>query len=215
MNSAEASRNIGWFALPLLSLAAHSQTNIVDPSVSSSATINHSAVRLDGTFFVQGVPIPGPGSGIVTTNWTTEVFARTGECLRLDLIRPLGVLGDDLDDLELVVISPSGIVYRNDDRRRNRDLRPLVKIASAEDGWYTVRVAHFVGSGTQSNFTLLYSRYTSSSNANCANPTPPLVSGEAAAMGLSGEEEQKTKREQSSALPSPEAPEGAEEPEIP
>ena len=218
MNSAEATRNVGWFALPLLALAAHSQAmNIVDPSVSSSATINNSAVRLDGIVFAQELP-----NQRITKPWITEVLARRGECLRLDVTRPLA--SDDEDDedldLELVVISPDGIVYRNDDRDELRpdDLRPLVKIANTPStGWYTVRVAHYLGAGDQTNFTLLYARYTTG-NANCADPTPPLVSREAAAMGLSGEEEQATKKgQQRSAVPSAElhdAPENAEEPEI-
>jgi hypothetical protein len=85
-----------------------------------------------------------------------------------------------------------------------------VKITADQTGWYTVRVANFEGAGEQTNFTLLYGRYTTG-NANCANPTP-----EAGAMGLSGEEEKATKkREQSSALPSTEASEGAEESETP
>jgi hypothetical protein len=211
MKSAKAPRNVGWFALPLLlSLAAHSEaTNIVDPSVSSSETINNSAVRLDGTIFEQHLPTSTPPTTVeISTIWTAEVFARDGECLRLDLTKPVAP-DDPFRDFELVVIEPNGVVFRNDDRSAS-DLRPLVKIASADDGWYTVRVANSFGFGVTTNFTLLYGRYTRG-NANCANPTP-----EAAAMGLSGEEEKATKkREQSSALPSTEASEGAEESETP
>jgi hypothetical protein len=215
MKSAKAPRNVGWFALPLLlSLAAHSEaTNIVDPSVSSSETINNSAVRLDGTIFAQSLPTSTPPTTVqISTVWTAEVFARDGECLRFDLTKPVAP-DDELRDFELVVIEPNGVVFRNDDRSAS-DPRPLVKIAPADDGWYTVRVANSFGLGNvfgeTNNFTLLYGRYTRG-NANCANPTP-----EAAAMGLSGEEEKATKkREQSSALPSTEASEGAEESETP
>jgi hypothetical protein len=209
MNSAQAPWNLGWFALTLLAIAVHAQaTNIVDPSVSSSSTINASSVRLDGAIFRQELPtsIP-PATQLISTNWTVDVFGRDGECIRLDVTSPTAGIGDDDVDFELSVISPNGLFYRNDDRSAS-DLRPLVKIAALSDGWYTVRVANTFGSGRPGNFTLRYGRYRGG-NPNCANPTP----GEE----TPGVEEEATKqREQPSATPSSEVAEpleGAEQSE--
>jgi hypothetical protein len=166
-------RKAKWLALPLLALTAHSYaSNIFDPSVSASATINTSAVRLDGTIH----------SFNASANvWTIDVFANVGECVRLDLnVEPA--------DMELVVVAPNGSVFRNDDRNGALDRRPLVKIASApNNGWYTVHVSQFAGTATEGNFTLLYGRYTAG-NANCGTPTPASVTAEAAAMGVTDEE---------------------------
>jgi hypothetical protein len=113
-------------------------TNLFDPSVSTTTTIDGSSVRLDGTLNdTNGNSQP----------WTAELYAAPGECVRL-------FVNSTNFDSELTVIAPNGNVYRDDDSGGSN--RPLVKIASAPNsGWYTVQVAHFNGAAMNSNFTLL------------------------------------------------------------
>jgi hypothetical protein len=191
-------------SLSLLFVSAHAQTNIRDLSVSSDPGINNSAIRLDGALpaINLGELSPGGGDTDIVEPWVINVYAGAEDCLRLDVTRPAPMT--EPDDLELVVIAPDGNVYRNNDRSAS-NLRPLVKINTFIVGFYTVRVQlKNLGSRAQA-FTLLYGRYNLG-NPNCANATRSLVSREAAAMGLSGEEEE------ASALPSPEVPEDTEEP---
>jgi len=131
-------------------------TNLFDPFVSTTTILDGSSVRLDGTLNdTNGNSQP----------WTAELYAAPGECVRF-------FVTSTAFDSELTVIAPNGTVYRNDDG--GGSLRPLVKIPSApSQGWYTVQVAHFAGAAINSNFTLLYGRY-SAGNVNCANGTPPL-----------------------------------------
>jgi hypothetical protein len=50
-----------------------------------------------------------------------------------------------------------------------------VKIGAApNNGWYTVRLAHFAGTAVEANFNLLASRYNAG-KVNCAGPTPPAI----------------------------------------
>jgi hypothetical protein len=148
-------------ALSMLSAFASTQasaTNLFDPTVSATTIADGSSVRLDGTLNdTNGNSQP----------WTAELYAAPGECVRF-------FVNSTNFDSELTVIAPNGTVYRNDDG--GGSLRPLVKIASApSQGWYTVQVAHFAGAAINSNFTLLYGRY-SAGNVNCAGATLPALS---------------------------------------
>jgi hypothetical protein len=98
------------------------------------------------------------------------VGAEAGNCVRLE------TTGSGAD-LEIVAVSPSGQVYRDDDGGAGNEA--LVKIAPAERGWYTVQVSTFNGAAVSTNFTLLYGRYGTASNVNCADPTPPALRGAA------------------------------------
>jgi hypothetical protein len=102
--------------------------------------------------------------GSFSIPWEAQVGAIAGECLRLET-----TTADS--DLEIVAISPSGQVFSNDNGGAGN--LSLVKIAPAESGWYTVRVARSNGTAAAENFILRYGRYTSASNPNCASPTPP------------------------------------------
>lgn len=128
-----------------------------DPTVSTTNVADGSSVLIYGTVFANG------GSAMP---WTDQIFARAGECLRV-------FVPTTTFDSELVVIAPSGTVWRNDDG--GGSLRPLVKINGAPNtGWYTVRVAHFAGSGIVNDFGLYYGRYNYN-NANCSGATVPMA----------------------------------------
>lgn len=148
-------------ALTMLSVVASNYanaTNLFDPSVSATTFLDASSVRLDGTLNdTNGNAQP----------WTAEFYAAPGECVRF-------FVTSTAFDSELTVIAPNGTVFRDDDG--GGLLRPLVKIASApSQGWYTVQVAHFAGAAMNSNFTLLYGRY-SAGNVNCSGGTIPAAS---------------------------------------
>lgn len=137
---------------------ATASTELFDNTVSACTTANCSSLVLPGTMLSFGAGSAG--------NWVANVFATPGQCVRLDVIT-------QTTDLEMVVVAPNGVVFRNDDRAVG-DVRPLVKIGSApNNGWYTVHLSHFLGSAVSANFTLLYGRYTAG-NPNCSVPTPSL-----------------------------------------
>ena len=143
-------------ASALLAPAANA-TNLFDPTVSSTTTLDGSSLELDGTLNdTNGNAQP----------WTAELYAGVGECLRL-------FVTTTAFDAKLTVIAPNGTVFRDDDS--GGSLRPLVRVASAPvQGWYTVQVAHYAGAPQNANFTLLYGRYTAG-NPNCAVATTPMA----------------------------------------
>jgi hypothetical protein len=188
-----------WLALPLLLVAAGAQaTEIRDPTVSSNPTINNSTVPIEGKLILDANERFDRDCGdtspenCLSVPWTIRVFAGSApfndpECLRLDLTHPAPQDEDTSTDLQIVVIDPFGRVFRNNNRSSG-DFRPLVKIRNAQEGWYTVIVQRAFDETGRTFFTLRYGRYNSG-NVNCANPTQPLVSQQAAAMGLTGEQE--------------------------
>ena len=134
-------------------------SNMWDPSVSTCSTINCSSVQIDATIL---------RSGAAVAPWVGEIYARGGECLRLDIIDVIPSA-----DLELVVVASNGTVYRNDNRNSTID-RPLVKIGNTPvGGWYSVSVLPAGGAVIQADFTLVYGRYNVG-NPNCSSPTPAL-----------------------------------------
>jgi hypothetical protein len=156
----------GLLASALLAGASSSASafQIFDTTVDSCTGTNCGAVVLGGT--VNGFsPTAGP--------WIGSIFGNAG-CLRLD------VTSQGTTDLEIVAVAPNGSVFRNDDRAGG-DLRPLVKITNAVNGWYTVSISQFAGTAVQSNFTLAMGRYSSSGNPNCAGATPPTSPAAASA----------------------------------
>jgi hypothetical protein len=105
----------------------------------------------------------GPTAG----KWIAEVFAASGECMRI-------FVSAQYADLQAVVVAPNGAVFRDDDG--GGSLRPLVKIdPTPNNGWYTVSIGRFAGAADTGNFTVRYGRYNSG-NVNCSSPTPPLGS---------------------------------------
>jgi hypothetical protein len=145
--------------------ALASAQSIFDDSVSSCTTENCSSVRIPAHVFAIGASAGA---------FTIDAFAAPGECVRFDLVAPF----HPAPDMELVVVAPNGTVFRNDDRNGVTDRRPLIKIASAPNsGWYTVHVAQFAGTATETNILLLYGRYPSG-NVNCGGATGPSLATE-------------------------------------
>jgi hypothetical protein len=133
-----------------------SASTINDLSVSTCTTNNCSSEIITGSLTTHGgFAIP----------WTIQVGANVRECLRLETTFASS-------DLEMVVTSPSGLVFRDDDG--GVGTLSLVKIASAEAGWHTVQISRFNGSAAAENFTLRYGRY-SAGNPNCAGATAPTA----------------------------------------
>jgi hypothetical protein len=137
---------------------ARADTTVNDLSVSSCTAANCSSATITGSLTAHGTfSIP----------WTIKLVAVAGDCVRLETVFALS-------DLEIVAVSPSGRAFRNDNGGAGN--LSLVKIAPAESGFYTIRVARADGSvAGPENFDLSYGRY-SLSNPNCASPTPPALS---------------------------------------
>jgi hypothetical protein len=194
----------GWLPLPLLFLAVCAQaTEVIDPSVTLNPAINSGSVRLDGQLFMDtdgsislGECAELPIDGCVVLPWIINVFAGDDECLRLDLIRPIPPSPLPSTDFQMIVIDPFGTVYQSGFRpdRPENDPRPLVKINTFEAGYYTVLVQRDFDETGPAHFTVRYGRYNDG-NPNCANPTQPLLSQQAAAMGLTAEQAAAASRE--------------------
>jgi hypothetical protein len=210
---------LSWLLLPLLFLVVGAQaTEIRDPTVSKMPEINNSSVALEGKLFLdeidRGACEGSNVDGCAILPWIIKVFADENECLRLDLTRPRVLDLSSPTDLQMIVIHPDGFIYQNGSRS-NTDFRPLVKLDIFEAGWYTVVVLPDFDETEDIFFTVRYGRYNAG-NPNCANPTQPLISQQAAAMDLTGEQEaaaRKAMRQQRNAIrvtPSAEVPEDTE-----
>jgi hypothetical protein len=139
--------------LAILTGGSAQSTEIADPSFSTCTGINCSSVVLGA--------VVNAYTGLAKP-WTAEVRASAGRCLRLEV-------SQQVDDLEIVAVAPDGSVYRNDD---SIGLRPLVKINSTLNGFYTVQIAQYAGTVSENAFTLTYGIY-SLNNPNCSSPTTP------------------------------------------
>jgi hypothetical protein len=101
--------------------------------------------------------------------WVGEFVAGNAQCVRFDVT-------EQATDLEMIVISPNGAIFQNDDKGAGFcPLCPLVKINPAPiGGWYTVRIGRSTGTAVDASFTMLISQYNPG-NPNCADPTPPAL----------------------------------------
>ena len=143
------------------------------------------------------------------------MFAGDNECLRVDLTRPIPPNPLPTVNFQMFVINPWGTVYQCFARSPTNP-RPLVKIVTRGAGWYTVLVQRDFDVTEASDFTVQYGRYNAG-NSNCAIPTQPKLSQQAAAMGLTGMQEadaaREARRERRNAIrvtPSAEVPEDSE-----
>src|SRR4051812_25665905 len=132
-------------------------TQIFDFTNSKCTGTNCSSVQLGGTINANGA-VAGP--------WVAEIFASQGQCLRLDVTQ-------ENVNTEIVAVSPSGLVFRNDDRS-GADQRPLVGINGTERGFYTVQVSTSAGDAVESDFVLAFGRYNLN-NPNCTPATQPAA----------------------------------------
>jgi len=166
-------KNHGIIAVAGLALSVLAPTSsqamneIYDPSVSTCSTLNCSSV-------IFGASILAFGSD--PTRWEANVYAFNGECLRLD-VTAMGAGADD----EIVVVSPNGTTYRNDDF--GGALRPRVAFIAPQRGWYHVSIGRYNGlASPEHNFTLAYGRYVGAGNPNCGTPTAGQAASASAAL---------------------------------
>jgi hypothetical protein len=144
-------------ALGVFAVGQASATNMFNDNVSNTGVIDGASLTINGTL---------NDSNANAQPWVAELYAGTGECLRL-------FVSSQAFDAKLTVISPNGEIFRDDDS--GGSLRPLVEINGAPvSGWYTVQVAGFSGLPQNGTFTLLYGRYLFD-NPNCSSPTQPLI----------------------------------------
>lgn len=138
-------------------------SNMWDPSQSTCSTINCSAVSFNGTVLKLSDVVGGTN----VLPWIGQIWSEAGECLRIDLTSMTG------GNLEMVVVSPNGTLYRNDNRSAS-NLKPLLKIDSTPiTGYYTLHISTTDGVADTIDFTILFGRYNTG-NTNCAAPTPAL-----------------------------------------
>jgi hypothetical protein len=146
-------------------------TQIFDP-LGSATVINSGATILSGT--VTGRP---GAAGFNAEAFTVEVFARAGECLRLDVLSAGA-------DLAMGAASPSPLVYFRDDDS-GIGLNPQIRINPVRfTGWHSVNIGSWnAAQNVYADFTMAIGRYNGN-NPNCASPTP--ASGGAARSAKSG-----------------------------
>jgi hypothetical protein len=96
--------------------------------------------------------------------FVTQIFARAGECLRLDVTQQSA-------DVAILVGAPTPpFGVSSDDRDGATDTRPLLMLdALPWTGWYTVIVGYEDVGNAVVRFRLDYGRYPGG-NANCAAP---------------------------------------------
>lgn len=131
--------------------------SLVFDNFDSCTTANCNASIYNGSYLVSSESDANP--------FILQVFASRNECLRLD------VIAQD-QDMEMVIVSPDGAVWRNDD---TGGLMPEIRVITRDiSGWYTLQVSNFAGDGDPvGDFTLAYGRYNTS-NPNCAGATVPF-----------------------------------------
>ncbi len=147
----------------LCAAPAQAGNEIFQPTATCTG-VNCGALFVDGTI---------KSFGTSAGKWVAEVFAKAGECFRLDVTGRLAP--DNHSNLEMVVVAPNGTVYRNDNKGSGSCTDcPLVRIKpTPSEGWYTVSVGTSNGAAVDENFRIGFGRYAVA-NANCATATPPL-----------------------------------------
>ena len=148
---------LGVFLLPM---QAKGGSEIYDPSVSNCTELNCSSIVFSGVIdrnnIGQSIPFVLP------------LYFQNGECTRIDITSQTGNL-----NLQAVLVSPTGRVWRNNGRPGNINL-PLIQAYSDVQGWYTLQIYESSGVGPlgSNGFTLAYGRYNIGNSTNCPNQTP-------------------------------------------
>ena len=100
------------------------------------------------------------GTHQTTEPFVTQIFARAGECLRLDVTQ-------ESEDTALRVVGPTVNVTFGNNNREAGDTRPLLRLDDlAATGWYTVLVSRQGAGNEVVRFRLDYGRYPGG-NPNC------------------------------------------------
>jgi hypothetical protein len=111
----------------------------------------------------------------VNEPFVIQVFAREGECLRLDV-------STQTEDLAMLIVAPSINFGQVSDDRDAGDTRPLLALDVLPwTGWYTVAISPYDVGQTTARFTLEYGRYPGG-NPNCA-PAPTAAGQSFQLMG--------------------------------
>jgi len=127
-----------------------------DPPEDCSGDLNCNSAVIHGTVLLSSdFPLP----------WVTQIAARDGECLRID-VTSQGA------NLEAVLISPSGLVWRNSSGVAGGQ-GPVIRITNVpQDGWFTLQLSHQTGLPVNADFTLAFGRYFSNDSDRCTPETP-------------------------------------------
>ncbi len=152
--------------------AARAQS--IDANLTFCTTTNCNAVVLGGQVNRHEWNLSG-GSSVNSPHfgagpWVMPVRAGLQECLRLD-VKTQSI------PLEMVVVSPSGVIWRNAFRGNTSPCPtcPLIKInGTNQSGYYVVHINPRDGAAIDGNFSLAYGRYNKD-NPNCKPATPPLT----------------------------------------
>ncbi|HEU0156745.1 MAG TPA: hypothetical protein VFQ82_11795 [Stellaceae bacterium] len=142
---------------------------------SSCNTLNCNATILHANITSS---LSNPGGSVEP--FIIQVHSSPQYCLRLDVLNATTAGGTPVD-VEMVLVSPDGSVWRNNNRSPS-DLRPLIVVPRGPaQGWYTVHLSTAGGrilpAGSHLNADLAYGRYTSTTNVNCRPFTNQLLPG--------------------------------------
>ncbi len=169
------------YALPaaavalLLSSPLASAGSVIWTAPNSCTTLNCGATLLHANITSS---LSNPGGSVEP--FIIQVHSSPQYCLRLDVVGQTTAAGGPAD-LEMVLVSPDGSVWRNDNRSAS-DQRPLIVVPRPpSQGWYTVHISLARGvavpPGSHFNADLAYSRYTSPTNPKCRPATNELLPG--------------------------------------
>jgi hypothetical protein len=147
---------IALFLIPVTAFAGSLVFDPFDP-FNDCTGINCASTIINGTYHADAAGDADP--------FILQVYSGGNECVRLDVIAATR-------DLEMVLISPTGTIWRNNDRNASNP-RPLIKAITDVNGWYTLQVSQFNGANVTADFTLKYGRHNPG-NPNCSPETPSL-----------------------------------------
>jgi hypothetical protein len=127
-------------------------TNLFDPGPVVNCTGVNCGSRIIGGTVLLSSDFPMP--------WVTQIAARQGECLRIDVTFQGA-------DLEAVLISPSGQVWINNSGVAGGQ-GPVIRINGIpQNGWFTLQLSHQAGLPVNADFTLAFGRYPLHNTLNC------------------------------------------------
>ena len=102
--------------------------------------------------------------------YTAGIYADANECLRLEITYQVTKAPPEPADLQIVLVSPTGSIWRNDDLHGTR---PVVTARTDVKGRYTVHINQSKGVqpiNSIQTFGLAYGRYVIGTPVNCPEP---------------------------------------------